>query len=107
MVQSVNDAEFLYKLDSFLMKVMVTSVMCNSNDSFSRTSSIIASFVTAQMITHKTCIDSKVVQHVLQSTDNGLELHELTGQLTQKINYVYTYFTNIQYTSISLPEISS
>jgi hypothetical protein len=107
LVQSVKDTEFLYKMDSFLMEVVMTSVMCNSNDSFSRTSSIILSCGIAQMITHKTCIDSEVVQHVLQSTDIGLELYDLKWQWTQKINYVKAYFTNLNYTSISLPEISS
>lgn len=78
------------------MKVMVTSVTCNSNDSFSRTSNIILSFGIAQMITHRTSIDSEVVQYVLQPTDVGLELYDLTGQWVRKINYVNVFFANFQ-----------
>jgi len=59
------------------------------------------------MIIYKTCIDSEVGQHVLQSTYIGLEFYDLTGQWTQKMNYVTAYFTNLEYKSIILPEISS
>jgi hypothetical protein len=85
---------------------MVTSVVCNLKDSFSRISSINLSPGTAQMTTSKTCIDSEAVQCVLQSTDIGLELYNLTGQWIQKIYYAKDYFTNRQYKNISLPEIS-